>query len=217
MADPIRLKDQPPPVVDRNKIGISYSGGGALVVIEVGIASAFIKRGIVPAVITGASAGSLAGTAHALDPIGGKGIQLAIDILSNFSNATLGLTPLQIVGRVILERENTTSLGDNAAIKPLIAQKIQADFGLQNVTIGFFQPPDHPKLMIVTTDCQTREAVWMTDEIGVEDAVIASSAIPGIFPWRTMTVDGQQHLLVDGGVVMNQRVTVLAEQGCGTI
>jgi NTE family protein len=217
LADPIRLKDQPAPAVDRNMIGISYSGGGALVVIEIGIASAFIKKGIIPAVITGASAGALAGTAHALDPVGGKGIQLAIDILSDFSNSTLGLTPLQIIGRVITEREKIKSLGDNGSIGKLISDKIQSDFGLHNVTIGFFKPPEHPRLFIATTDAQTREGVWMTDEIGIEDAVIASSAIPGVFPWKKMTVAGQERFLVDGGVVMNQPLTVLVEQGCGTI
>jgi predicted acylesterase/phospholipase RssA len=215
VPDPIRLKDGPPEV-DPNRIGISYSGGGALVVIELGIASAFIKQGIVPAVITGASAGSLAGTAHALDPVDGKGVQLAAEILGHVSNQLFGLTPWSIFGRLLLERENTVSLGDQAPVGPRITAGLSRIFGLDNVTVGHFQPP-LPKLMIATTDAETREGVWLPDDIRIEDAVIASSSIPGIFPWRTMTIDGQPRILVDGGVVSNQPLSNLVDQKCGTI
>ena len=216
MPDPIRLGDAALLGIDPNKIGISYSGGGALVVIELGIASAFVKQGIVPAVITGVSAGSLAGTAHALDPVSGKGVQLAADILGHVSNQLLGLTPWSILGRVLMERENLVSLGDQAPVGPRITAGLASNLGLTNVTIGYFQPP-LPRLMIATTDVENREGVWLPEDIRIEDAVIASSSIPGVFPWRTLTINGQQRVLVDGGVVMNQPLSNLVEQGCGTI
>ena len=42
-------------VVDRGKVGISYVGAGALLVVELGVVKAFIQRGIVPNVIAGVS------------------------------------------------------------------------------------------------------------------------------------------------------------------
>src|ERR1700682_266695 len=97
--------------VDRKKIGISYSGGGAMVLIELGIANAFVDLGIVPAVITGASSGALAGAAHALDPVGGAGIRMAAAILGGVTNRTLGLGIDQVIGRLGLGGQNTTRLG----------------------------------------------------------------------------------------------------------
>src|SRR6202165_5397540 len=104
MSEPILLAGRDLRV-DRKKIGISYSGGGAMVLIELGIAQAFVDLGIVPAVIAGASAGALAGAAHALDPIEGAGIRMAATILGGVTNRTLGLGIDQVIGRVVLERQ----------------------------------------------------------------------------------------------------------------
>src|SRR5439155_10545780 len=148
MSEPIHLKGKQPDV-DPNRIGISYSGGGALVVIELGIARAFVTLGIVPAVITGVSAGALAGAAHALDPIGGKGIKLAAEIVGHVSNDLLGLTPLRFIGRLLVEREHIKSIGDNATIGPLITAALKRELNLDHVTMALFKPPEHPKLMIL--------------------------------------------------------------------
>src|SRR6202022_1516359 len=50
------------------------------------------------------------------------------------------------------------------------------------------------------------------------DALVASSAIPGVFPPRKITIDGQEMLFVDGAVAQNQPLSqlVLAER-CGTL
>src|ERR1700682_6473636 len=85
--------------VDRKKIGSSYCGGGAMVLIELGIANAFVDLGIVPAVIAGASSGALAGAAHALDPVGGAGIRVAAALLGGGANRTLGAGAAEVRGR----------------------------------------------------------------------------------------------------------------------
>ncbi len=216
MSDPIYLKGVQLSV-DPHRIGISYSGGGPLVLVELGVARAFVRRGIVPAVIAGASAGALAGAAHALDPIGGKGIQLAADLLGRVSNKLLGLHVFPITARAIFERERIRGLGDNAPIGHLIKAGLKEKLGLLDVTIGYFRPPDRPKLLILATDVVNRGAVWFPDETPLEEALIASSAIPGIFPWRKVMVKAKVLLLADGGVVMNQPLSILVEQGCGTL
>jgi NTE family protein len=216
MSEPIHLKHKQPEIVP-DRIGISYSGGGALVVVELGIARAFVKLGIVPAVITGVSAGSLAGAAHALDPVGGKGIDMAADILANHvTNDLLGLTAVRVFGRLLTERKHIKSLGDDAPIGPFINDGIKRLFNVDNVTIGYFASP-RPRLLILASDVQNQESVIFPDDVPLIDAVVASTSIPGVFPWRTMNISGTDRLLVDGGVVMNQPLSNLVEQGCGTI
>jgi predicted acylesterase/phospholipase RssA len=221
MSQAILLKEKNPDnlTVDKKKIGISYSGGGPLVVVELGIARAFVQEGIIPDVITGVSAGALAGTAHALDVRNGTGIDMAQALLSRVSNSTLGLDPVHVLGRVILGREHTTSLGDNAPLGSWFREGLKHTpaLGLTNVTIGTFTPPRYPKLMIAATDALDGTSVWFPDETPIEDALIASSAIPGVFPWRTMLVEGRERTLVDGGVVTNQPLSNLVNEGCGTI
>lgn len=218
MSDPIILKDKQPSNPDPTRIGISYSGGGPLVAIELGIARAFVQKGIVPFAIAGASAGALAGAAHALDPVTGKGIDVAQGVLSHMSDSLLGLDPLHVVGKVITEREHFSSLGDNSSIGPRIEDAIKAAMGLDNLTIGSFVPPDHPFLIIAGTDMTTGKAIWFPDPSTLSDALIASSAIPGVFPWRQMTIDGETRYVSDGGVVENQPLSTLLETfGCATL
>src|SRR5437588_7326336 len=81
----------------RGKIGISYSGGGPLLLMELGVAKAFVDLGVRPDVIAGASAGSLAGTAHAFDVVKGNGVDQAAVILSGITDATLRLRLHDIV------------------------------------------------------------------------------------------------------------------------
>src|SRR5205814_3833292 len=80
-----------PPDIDEDRVGISYSGGGPLVLIELGIAQAFVDLKIVPVAIAGVSAGAIAGTAHALDATDGLGIQAAAQALIKLSNRKLGM------------------------------------------------------------------------------------------------------------------------------
>jgi NTE family protein len=216
MSEPIHLKDTSPEV-DPEAIGISYSGGGPLVLVELGIARAFVRKGIIPNVITGCSAGAIAGAAHALDPVGGKGIDMAARQLSNVKNGFLGLDAWNVIPRVLRYRFRIPSLGDNATIGPLIRDGVARDFGLQNVTIGTFAPPAFPKLLVVATNVVDGTSYWFPDEATLEEALICTSAIPGVFPWRTPLLGGQQRNLVDGGVVSNQPLSILVEHGCGTL
>jgi NTE family protein len=225
MSEPIHLKAVDTVPVDPGKVGISYSGGGPLLVIELGVARAFVQRGIRPDVVCGASAGALTASAHALDPDGGRGIDMAADLLGRqVSNGFLKLDPLDFAGRVVRKGTHLDAIGDNSPIGELIAGGIKNTFGLQRVTMGAFGKPltaggkPTPQLMIVATDAGQGTSFWFEQDALLTDAVIASSAIPGVFPWVThQTADGQQVTLVDGGVVDNQPLSNLVEQGCGTI
>jgi NTE family protein len=225
MSEPIHLKGVDTVPADPAKIGISYSGGGPLLVVELGVARALVQRQIRPDVICGASAGALTAAAHALDPDGGRGIAMAADLLgSKVRNSFLKLDPLDFAERVLQQRKQLNSIGDNSPIGKLIGDGIASTFGLPQVLMGMFGKPladggkPTPRLMIVATDDCEGTSYWFEDSALLTDALIASSAIPGVFPWLThQTGDGQVMTLVDGGVVDNQPLSNLLEQGCGTI
>jgi NTE family protein len=209
---------------DPTKIGISYSGGGPLVVVELGIARAFVQSGIKPAVITGASAGAIAGAAHALDVDGGRGIDLAVAEIGHMSNATLKLDAGDFALRLLREGGHLKSIGDNAPAGDMVSNVILRLLGTSNLTIGAFGQPLGPDghatsvLGVVATDIVAQEAYWFPPDAQLQPALVASSAIPGIFPWLDLAAaDGTHRYLVDGGVVENQPLQRLADLGCGHI
>jgi NTE family protein len=209
---------------DPAKIGISYSGGGPLLAVELGIARAFVQSGIKPAVITGASAGAFAGTAHALDVDSGKGIDLAVAELGQMRNSTLMLDAGHFALRVLRERDHLKSVGDNAPAAGLISRVVTQLLGSGDLTMGAFGNPmgptaqSTPPLEVVATDIVAEEGYWFPPSAKLQDALVASSAIPGIFPWLDFVApDGSHRYLVDGGVVENQPLRRLAEMGCGRI
>ncbi|GAC1333799.1 MAG: patatin-like phospholipase family protein [Candidatus Dormibacteria bacterium] len=201
-------------------MGISYSGGGPRLVLELGAALAFIERGIVPDVIAGVSAGAITAMAHATDAVGGKGIRAAMhEIATGVSTRGLGLHLEAMVQKVIHHRGHLSSIGDhNLPVRRILRGAFPGLMGVDRPTIGDYRPPGHPRLLIAASDWLTEAEWWFSDDTLVEDALVASAAIPGIFPWlHHDTSDGQHLVLVDGGVISNQPLSKLVLEGCGTI
>lgn len=207
-----RLSQGPPPLVDRRRIGISYSGGGALLVVELGMARAFIARRVVPDVIAGVSSGAFTAVAHGLDPHEGRGVESAARLLGKISDRTLGLRWWQIALHLLFVSRR--SLGDPSLLKRMLLSSLIQDFGLHDPRVGDLAAPD---VHIGAADRLRGEPVWFPAETPLADALIASAAIPLIFPWVEMVVGGQKRVLVDGGVVNNQPLSELVLAGCGTI
>jgi predicted acylesterase/phospholipase RssA len=206
--------------VDRHKVGISYSGGGPLLLVELGIAQAFVELGIIPTAIAGVSAGAIAAVAHALDPKNGEGISIAAQQLINVNDNKLGLTLPQIALGIAWNRQHLAALGDNAPIKDLLEQAFQQLTGRAQLNVGFFASPDRPTLILGAADRLTGEPQWFREGPGdadVAESLVASSAIPAVFPAKHVDVGGVSRLFVDGGVACNQPLSVLALEGCGTI
>jgi predicted acylesterase/phospholipase RssA len=210
-------------VVDPNKIGISYSGGGPLLAVELGVARAFVNKKIYPSVITGVSAGSIAGAAHALDIYNGTAIDRVVEHLGNVTNSWLHLDPGDFVKQAVATRERLPSIGNNAGIGDLLSQVLQECFQLNDITMGGFGQPivpgtqPAPKLMICASDLVGQDSFWFPDDANLHTALIASSAIPGVFPWVEFNGPNGNLFLVDGAIVRNQPLTNLADKGCGLI
>lgn len=206
--------------VDRHKVGISYSGGGPLLLVELGIAQAFVELGVIPTAIAGVSAGAIAAVAHALDPKNGEGINIAAQQLINVNDNKLGLTLPQIGLAIVWNRQHLAALGDNAPIKDLLAKAFQQLTGRGQLNVGFFASPDRPTVILGAADRLSGKPQWFKDgpeDADVADALVASSAIPAVFPAKSLDVGGVNRLFVDGGVACNQPLSVLALEGCGTI
>lgn len=211
-----------PADIDEQRVGISYSGGGPLLLIELGIAQAFVDLKIVPAAIAGVSAGAIAGTAHALDPIGGAGIRAAAMALVDVSDHKLGLTKGEIVAKVLSSVVTTQKLppglGDNVPIKGMAESAFKAVMGQPDMTVGEFGKDTRTRLWIGATDRKGCERYWFPDSADVAMALVASSAIPGVFPPTKITIDGTEGLFIDGGVAQNQPLSKLVEdEKCGTL
>ena len=211
-----------PPDVDEDRVGISYSGGGPLLLIELGIAQAFVDLKIVPVAIAGVSAGAIAGTAHALDPTGGAGIEAAAKALLTVSDHKLGLTKAEIVAKVLSSllsaQKLPSGLGDNAPVHDMVEGAFKEVTGRPRLIVGDFGKDSRTKLYIGATDRHQCERYWFPDSAEVARALVASSAIPGVFPPCRMTVSGNDGLFIDGGVAQNQPLSKLVlDEKCGTL
>lgn len=198
---------------DPGKLGLSYAGSGPLLVVELGMAVALIRRGIMPEAIAGVSSGSITGVAHALDGTGGTGVEMAADLLGrDVNDSVLGLRWWQVL--LHLGTGHWKSVGSNRPLAPILRDGLRRRFELDDPSLE--QLPG-PPVAIAAADRISGEPCWFPPQTNVVDAIIASTAIPGLFPWVQMEVNGRPRTLVDGGMVTNQPLSHLVRKGCGTI
>jgi NTE family protein len=175
------------------------SGGGNLGAVQVGMLQALGERGIVPDLLVGTSVGALNAVF-----IGGSGM----------NPSTLGelarvwqrvrrkdVFPFDPARQLLAVAGRLSSLCSSAALRRLIAGNVSVR-RLEDVVI-----PVH----LVATDVLTGEAVCLSSGDTVS-AVLASSAIPGVFP----AVRRGGKVLCDGAIAANtgiaQAVALGAEQ-----
>jgi NTE family protein len=159
------------------------SGGGNYGVSQVGMLRALIERGIRPDVVIGASAGALNGAAIATSPTVEK-----VDLLDERWCALEGdrVFPAGAIRRAwnVLRRDD--HLIPNHGLEAVIASAEPAP------TFAELEIP----LRVVTTDLMTGDEIVIVSG-PLPPALLASAAIPGVFP----PVHLNGHMLVDGAVV----------------
>lgn len=180
----------------RNLTAFVLSGGGNLGAVQVGMLRALLEAGVVPDVIVGTSIGALngaylAGHPHLTELEGLAGLWRSVSRQEVF--------PLHVrclVGGVMGHRDH---LFETGGLRTLIRR---ADLGYEKIEDAAV--PFHA----VATDVASGEAVILS--VGsVLDALLASAAVPGVFP--PVTIGGR--VLFDGGVVAN--VPVLQAEALG--
>ncbi|MEU4427589.1 patatin-like phospholipase family protein [Actinoplanes sp. NPDC024001] len=153
------------------RIGLALGGGAVRGAAHIGVLDVLDRAGLEPAVITGTSAGALVGALYAA-----------------------GKTPSEIAklaqtlrwARLIRPARTRKALFETAKLAAFLDSAVG---GLR------FDELSRPFAAVACDLTTGREVVLREGSVG--SAVLASAAIPGVFP----PVDRDGHLLVDGGLV----------------
>lgn len=189
------------------------SGGGARGALQVGALRALLEHGVRPDVVVGTSIGSWNGAWVAHDPTA-EGIEGLVAIWKTLTarRVLLGFEPegqrqVRIAGLRLLVAARRVTAG---------YPSLYSDVGLRQLIathVGERTFADLPvPLRIIATDLtHGRRAVFNTGPIG--PAILASSAIPGVFP--PVCID--ECAYIDGGALDNCSLETALEMGARRI
>lgn len=170
-------------------VAFVMSGGASLGAVQVGMLEALSERGIQPDLVFGASAGALNAAWVAGDPT------LAdLDALAEIwtSLRTRDIFPLQFLTGLLGFVGRRDSFVKADRLRALVARNLRFE-RLEEAAIP---------LCVVATEVTSGKEVALTRG-NAADAIIASAAIPGVFP--PVSIDGR--MLMDGGVVNNTPIS----------
>ena len=176
------------------------SGGGLKGLAHIGVFRALEERGLVPSLVVGSSIGSLIGAAWA---------------------AGVPLRQMEARARQVRRRDIFQVARADVAFRRLMAPALYRREPLEFLVrslVGDITFRDLPRRLLVNTaDLHSGiQVMWGLPgllDAQVADAVVASCALPGIFPPRI--IDGRAY--VDGAVVENLPVRLAASLGTGPI
>jgi NTE family protein len=176
------------------------SGGGLKGLAHVGVFRALEERGLVPSLVVGSSIGSLIGAAWA---------------------AGASLRQMEARARRVRRRDVFRVAHTDMAFRRMLAPAVYRREPLESLVYGLvgkitFRDLRH-RLLVNTTDLHSGvQVLWGLPgllDASVAEAVLASCALPGIFPPRE--IGGRAY--VDGAVVENLPVRIAAALGEGPI
>jgi len=180
-------------------VGFDLGGGGSLGAVQVGMLQALAELEVFPDLVVGTSVGSLNGAVVAMDPKG------AVNVLNRiWPRITRQMVfPGGPLAQLRTLQQGRTHLFPSTALQALI----RVHLGLSGTFAKLALP-----FGAVTTDVATATPHVVTDGRLVP-ALLASAAIPGIFP--AVSIEGRQ--LYDGGVVANVPVTQALAMGARSL
>jgi NTE family protein len=197
-------------VSGRTRTAFVLTGGGARGALQIGALRALFERGIQPDLIVGTSIGAWNGVALGLDPTL-AGIRRIEEVWRSvtLSQVLLGQEspprrPLQGADRALAltaarrVTQGLTSLYGDTGVS-LLAERY-----LQKQSFADLRVPAH---VVATSLTSGKRRVFSSGPLG--PAVLASSAIPGIFP--AVAID--EEVYVDGAAIDNVNLDVALEAG----
>jgi NTE family protein len=180
-------------------VGFVLGGGGSLGAVQVGMLEALTERRVTPDVVVGTSVGSLNGAVIALDPTSAA---------NRLSHAWARITRHQIFPGGLLAQARTlerskTHIFPNTGLAQIVTDFLGATTTFDELSLPF---------AAVATDIATA-APYVIHAGVLLPALLASAAIPGIFP----PVDLDRRRLYDGGVVANVPLRQALAIGVGSL
>ena len=174
------------------------AGGGSLGAVEVGMLRALLDRGETADFVVGASAGAINGAFFASDPTP-AGVERLAGLWGALRRQDLFPLSFANLFGVLTGRGHAC---DHSGLRALLKRHLPYDV-LEDAAL-----PIH----VVASDLVTGDEVLLSSGPAIE-AVLASAAIPGVFP--SVEIDGRQ--LVDGGVANNTPISSAVRLGATRI
>lgn len=181
-GDPVTGPHPPPASDGGHQVAFVLGGGGLVGAAEVGMLRALAEAGVVPDVVVGTSVGAMNGALVAADPAGAADRLTELWQQVEIDNPFVG----SVLDRVRRLARSGTHLHGNEHLRALL------DAVLPVATFEQLPVP----FQCVASSIERAAARWFSSGPLV-DAVLASSAIPGVLP--PVEIDGEHHL--DGGLV----------------
>lgn len=179
-------------------------GGGARGAAQVGVLQALFEAGVeAPSAIVGTSVGALNGASIAAYPSLAGTMMLREVWLSRQAAAVFQAHPLGVIISGL--RHDQQSLMPQQNVRRLI------DRAMALTGIATFEKLRVPLAVIATDLNAGRPVVFRSGEL--EPALLASTAIPGLFP--SVRINDREHL--DGGVVDNTPMDIAVDDGAKDI
>ncbi|MHB1487744.1 MAG: patatin-like phospholipase family protein [Acidimicrobiales bacterium] len=178
---------------------VVLSGGASLGAVQVGMLRALVEAGIAVDLLVGTSVGAINAAWMAGRP--------TLDGLEELAEVWMRLSrrdvfPVKPVYSLFAAVGRRPSLVSSASLRSLLERHIAFD-RLEDATVP---------LHVVAVDVQSGEDVLLSAGSAV-DAVLASAAIPGLFP----PVEIEGRWFMDGGVVNNTPISYAAGLGARTV
>ena len=180
-------------------VGFVLGGGGSLGAVQVGMLQALAEREVFPDLVVGTSVGSLNGAVLAMDP---KGAANRLNRIWPRIRRQM-VFPGGPLAQLRTLQQGRTHLFPNTGLQSLITALLPANATFAKLALPFGA---------VTTDVATATPHVVTDGRLVP-SLLASAAIPGIFP--AVSLEGRQ--LYDGGVVANVPLTQALAMGAQSL
>ncbi|MGI8707793.1 MAG: patatin-like phospholipase family protein [Actinomycetota bacterium] len=167
----------------RVKTAFVLGGGGLLGASEVGMLRALLERAVIPDLIVGTSIGALNGAVLAADP-SLEGVARLADLWGNVEQS--GVFSGSMLGRITTLARTRTHAHPREPLRELIEKRLTVS-RIEDLKIEF---------QCVAASIELAAEHWFT-EGPIADAVLASSAVPGLLPPVRI---GDEHFF-DGGLV----------------
>jgi len=167
-------------------LAVVLSGGGTLGAFQVGVIDVFARAGIGPSLIVGTSVGAINAAFWAFNPVIDVGKDL-LDVWLSCRRSTL--FPGHRAAALLRLLRGDGHLYKLDGLKNLLSRRLDENLCIEHAKIP---------LAVMAADAATGERCALRSG-PVMDAILASCAIPGVFP--PVTINGRP--LFDGGVVSN--------------